>query len=117
MFDDFNDLQRNTLADRLGLVSRPFELAVELTRRSKDCQFANPRSEPRLVPQIAVIKGAGYVSSRCRSRGRVQTTAARVTPFAVLTGAKWSHSGPASRLRISARNLADSHLSFTGMIV
>ena len=54
MFDDVDDLLGNTLGDRLRLVSRPFELAVELTRRREDSQFANPRSEPCLVPQIAV---------------------------------------------------------------
>ena len=41
----------------------------------------------------------------------------RVTPLSVLTGTKWPHSGPASRFKISARNLADAHLSFAGMIV
>ena len=40
-----------------------------------------------------------------------------VTPLAVRTGAKWPHSGPASRFRISARNFADTHLSLAGMIV
>jgi hypothetical protein len=48
---------------------------------------------------------------------RPEAAGGRVTPFAVLTGTKWPHSGPASRLRISARNLAETHLSFAGMIV
>lgn len=58
MLDDVDDLLGNTLGDRLRLVSRPFELAVELTRRSQDGQFANPTSQSSLVPQIAVERPA-----------------------------------------------------------
>lgn len=54
MLNDVDDLLGNTLGDRLRLVSRPFELAVEFTRRSEDGQLANPSSQPSLVPEIAI---------------------------------------------------------------
>jgi hypothetical protein len=50
MLDDVDDLLGNTLGDRLRLVSCPFELAVEFTRRSEDGQLANSSSQPSLVP-------------------------------------------------------------------
>src|SRR5260370_41618828 len=65
----------------------------------------------------------GYVAGGVPRRGRHSGRAYRrrwnrgVAPFAAWAGTKCPHSGPASRLRISARNLADTHLSFAGMIV
>src|ERR1700741_4339692 len=56
-------------------------------------------------------------NAKCRGLKSVESEKSRVTPFAALTGTKWPHSGPASRSRISARNLAETHLSFAGMIV
>src|ERR1700741_1212555 len=56
-------------------------------------------------------------NAKCRGLKSVESEKSRVTPLAVLTGTKWPHSGPASRLRISARNLAEPHLSFAGLIV
>ena len=47
----------------------------------------------------------------------VMSAKSSVTPLALLTGTKWPHSGPPSRFKMSARNLADAHLSFAGMIV
>jgi len=54
MLDDVDDLSGDTFAERLRLVRRPFKLAVELTGGSEDGQFANPSSQPSLVPEIAV---------------------------------------------------------------
>ena len=54
MLDDFDDLQGNTLAERLRFVRCPFKLAVELAGGGEDGQFANASSQPRLVSQIAV---------------------------------------------------------------
>src|SRR5205823_1477413 len=42
------------LTERLRLVRRPFELAVELTGSREDGHLANTTSQPRLVSQIAV---------------------------------------------------------------
>src|SRR5215471_18315701 len=55
--------------------------------------------------------------AKCCGRKSSRLSKSRVTPLAVLTGTKWPHSGPASRFRISARNLAEVHLSLAGMIV
>src|SRR5208282_3128248 len=55
--------------------------------------------------------------AKCRGPKSVESEKSRVTPLSVLTGTKWPHSGPASRFKMSARNLAEAHLSFAGMIV
>src|SRR5262249_2284083 len=55
--------------------------------------------------------------AKCRWLKSVESEKSSVTPLPVLTGTKWPHSGPASRFRMSARNLAEAHLSFAGMIV
>src|SRR5208283_794624 len=55
--------------------------------------------------------------AKCRGPKSVESEKSRVTPLSVLTGTKWPHSGPASKFRMSARNLAEAHLSFAGMIV
>src|SRR5438094_2169934 len=55
--------------------------------------------------------------AKCRGWKSVESAKSRVTPLAVLTGTKWPHSGPASRFKMSARKLAEAHLSFAGMIV
>jgi hypothetical protein len=50
-------------------------------------------------------------------RNSVASAKSSVTPLLVRTGTKCDHSGPASNPRMSARNLADFHLSLSGMIV
>jgi len=65
VLDDLDDLRGDTLAERLGFVRCPFELAVELTGGGEDGQFTNPTSQPRLVSQVAVEQ-AGHVA---RARG------------------------------------------------
>src|ERR1700758_1678623 len=55
--------------------------------------------------------------AKCRGLKSVASEKSRVTPLPVLTGTKWPHFGPASRFKMSARNLAEAHLSFAGMIV
>src|SRR5262249_44675758 len=47
----------------------------------------------------------------------VASAKSSVTPLPVRTGTKCDHSGPASNPRMSARNLADLHLSLAGMMV
>src|SRR6516225_9303493 len=55
--------------------------------------------------------------AKCRGLKSVASEKSRVTPLPVLTGTKCPHSSPASRFRMSARNLAEAHLSFAGKIV
>src|SRR6266478_8956866 len=58
VLDDFDDLEGNTLAERLRFVRGPFKLAVELACGGEDGQFANASSKSRLVSQIAVEQTA-----------------------------------------------------------
>src|SRR6516164_11808533 len=55
-------------------------------------------------------------NAKCRGWKSVESEKSRVTPLPVLTGTKWPHSGPASRFKISARNLAETHLSCAALV-
>jgi hypothetical protein len=80
-----------------------------------------------LVAEIRIVADAGGADARqsrvelgfADQKGRKSSRSAKssVTPLLVRTGTKCPHSGPASRFKMSARNLAEAHLSRAGMIV
>src|SRR6266404_3818813 len=95
VLDDFDDLQGNTLAERLRFVRCPFKLAVELAGGGGDGQFANASSKSHLVSQIAVER-----PGMSREFGTVQQDTARApqTPDRSALGVGEAVIGPLPRI-------------------